>query len=484
MLILGAPGSGKTTLAGQIGFTAARAGQSVILLTALSEATSKLVTHLRGFAYFDEALLGDTVQVLSLQAALSKGMEETKNSVVDMVRRQKPRLVVLDGFQAVRGSLGNVQGARQFLYELSTTLHTLGVTLLVTSEINPHDPTFFPESTAADVIVGLHYRVLGVRQYRGLEVIKARGTAPLSGIHMFLLGSEGLHIVPQLEEQVALEALADRENALAAMSAAQPEERLSLGLAEIDTLLSGGLPPATSTLVLGPTGVGKTLLGLHFLLQGVQRAEPTLLLSFRETRQALLRLSAPFALAPQVQAALQPAGGLTLLEQPALKVQVDAVAERLFASLEETHARRLVIDGAAVLEQALHRAGQTERMEEWLTALLMALQQRGVTTLLIRDTPELLGSAQGFLADPLALLADNVLLCQQVSFEGQLRRVLSVLTMRYSDFDTGGREFRIVAPAGLDVLPPSQTTLSLLGSARDLVKGGLVSNPAFQRSAG
>ena len=43
VLVMGLPGSGKTTLASQIAFTAARAGQTALVLTALSESTSKLV---------------------------------------------------------------------------------------------------------------------------------------------------------------------------------------------------------------------------------------------------------------------------------------------------------------------------------------------------------------------------------------------------------------------------------------------------------
>jgi len=50
VVLLGPPGSGKTTLASQIAFAAASRGQRVLLLTALSEPTTKLLEHLRAFA--------------------------------------------------------------------------------------------------------------------------------------------------------------------------------------------------------------------------------------------------------------------------------------------------------------------------------------------------------------------------------------------------------------------------------------------------
>jgi circadian clock protein KaiC len=464
--VLGAPGSGKTTLAGQMAFAAARTGGQVLLLTALSEATSKLVSHLRDFSFFEESLLGDLIQVLSLQSALQQGQDATKDAVVEMVRQQKPHLVVLDGFQAVRGSLNDLQHARRFLYELSTTLHTLGVTLLVTSEIHPHDPTFFPESTAADVIVGLHFQVKGGRHVRGLEIIKARKAAPLSGIHTLQLGREGVHVTPRLEERVALEAATSRA-AAAAQGAASGEIRAGLGVEGFDQLLSGGLPRATTTLLLGTAGVGKTLLGLHFLLEGIERGEPGLLVSFQETQARLLRLTSPFALGPRLREALQPERGLILLYLPALKLQADVVAEQMLATLERAEARRLVIDGVAVLEQAHARAGEAERAGEWLTALLIALQQRGITSVMTREIPQLFAAGTSFAAGPLAALSDNVLLCQQISLEGQFSRVFSVAKMRFSAFDPEGRAFRIVAPAGVEVLPLDQDTRRFLACTHD-----------------
>ena len=56
MLVVGSPGSGKTTLAAQIGVTTARAGRQVLILTALSEASNKLIDHLRSYRFFDDQL--------------------------------------------------------------------------------------------------------------------------------------------------------------------------------------------------------------------------------------------------------------------------------------------------------------------------------------------------------------------------------------------------------------------------------------------
>jgi circadian clock protein KaiC len=66
-IIVGPPGSGKTTLAVQMAVAAARAGRQVLILTALSEPTSKLLAHLRVHDFYDPEAIGDRVNILSLQ---------------------------------------------------------------------------------------------------------------------------------------------------------------------------------------------------------------------------------------------------------------------------------------------------------------------------------------------------------------------------------------------------------------------------------
>ena len=45
-------------------------------------------------------------------------------------------------------------------------------------------------------------------------------------------------------------------------------DRIQTGIADLDSLLGGGLLPGTLTVVMGATGIGKTQLGLAFANQG------------------------------------------------------------------------------------------------------------------------------------------------------------------------------------------------------------------------
>ena len=82
----------------------------------------------------------------------------------------------------------------------------LGSTTVVTSEGTPRETAHFPETTTADVVVGLHYALRGVRGRRALEAIKVRGAAPLPGLHGLELGRTASAVYPRLEARVARDA--------------------------------------------------------------------------------------------------------------------------------------------------------------------------------------------------------------------------------------------------------------------------------------
>ncbi|HEV2405489.1 MAG TPA: ATPase domain-containing protein, partial [Ktedonobacterales bacterium] len=115
-LVMGLPGSGKTTLASQIAFTMARAGRLALILTALSESTSKLISHLQSFTFFDQELIGGQVHFLSLETTLGEGLEATGKLIVTEARRLNAGFVMLDGFRGMRSVDADPQAAREFLY--------------------------------------------------------------------------------------------------------------------------------------------------------------------------------------------------------------------------------------------------------------------------------------------------------------------------------------------------------------------------------
>lgn len=469
VILVGPPGSGKTTLANQIVFASARQGKRALIFTALSEPTNKLIAHLQTFSFFDRALIGDTVQFLSLQQFLADGLDVTGDNLIAIARQARADMVVLDGFRGVRGATTDPQQARQFLYELGTKLSVLGATTIVTSEADPRDPTFFPEATTADVIIGVHYDLVGVLQRRAIEAVKVRGASLLPGLHGLRLGPDGAVVYPRIESQVAFQSEAEEiepsnmlEETLAFSSEAYTP--IPFGLPALDEVLGGGLPRETSTLLVGSLGTGKTLLALQFALHSVGEGEPTVFLSFRESLRQMLRKADAFELGPRLRKALAPGGLLTWMRWPPVEMNPDIVAHRLFAALERTGARRLIVDGVTELEHAIMRNGNPGRVNDFLAALIEMLQARRMTTLFVTEHPKVIASRLDFSSDPISVLAENVLLTQQVSHHYEQHRVLSIVKLRFSPHDLVVREFTIASPEGIRVLHPFESSGELLAN--------------------
>jgi len=62
-------------------------------------------------------------------------------------------------------------------------------------------------------------------------------------------------------------------------------KRESIGIKEIDSMIEGGIPSGSVVGVSGSPGVGKSILGLHFLFEGAKNGKKGLYVSLEEPRR-------------------------------------------------------------------------------------------------------------------------------------------------------------------------------------------------------
>lgn len=453
VMVMGAPGAGKTMLAQQIAFHEARQHNRVLYLTGYSETHAKLLANSRGLSFFDAAAVGREIQFLNLVDLLHEGAEETEAALVGEVQTHSARLLILDGFRSIRRFLANDQDVAHFLYSLGAKLSVLGVTTLLCLEGEPTTSSHEPELTVCDAILFLRREVHGSHERRLLEAVKVRGAAPLSGLHPYTIAHDGITVYPRWET------LVDPQDV------PWSDERLSLGLPGVDALVGGGLTAQTTTLVAGTPGVGKTLLGLHFLSAAERIREPALYVGFTETRAQLEERSRTFGLDLEEAEA---AGRLRLTVLPGYDLDADRIAALVAQDIEERGVRRLMIDSLAEVERGVLAP---DRRTDFLSALVTYLRNQSVTTYVTLDITSVVGPSLEFADTPLSVLAENFIVLRFAEYRNRLHRLMTVLKMRFSDYDPTLYEYSITAGRGIELLGPAPSAVGLLTGIAQPVLG-------------
>lgn len=413
--IIGPPGAGKTVLASQMLFAAARQGLQTLLITSFAEHQAKLLQHLSGFTFYDPALVGAGVALIALPDLQSGESAGAASTLVRPIRERGARLVLIDGFQNVEPMLSDARALRRLLASLSTQIAYMDAALVVTVTGDARDPASSGLLTTPDTLIGLSYTLAGTRHVRTLEVVKQRGRAFLTGRHAYHLDADGVTVSPRLEVHPPIE-VAPRSGA-----------RAPFGLPELDELLRGGPPAGSTTVLAGAPGTGKTILALHWALHGTRPATPTLMLTFREYVAQLEAKGAAFGL--DVRGALA-SGALDILRVPPIELDVDRLGVELVRALERRPARLVIDDLGPLLRELGPRA------HDYLAALAAHLHGAQVTTLALLEIAPFVGFQLDLAGTPLGALGENVILTQQRAVGGALHRVLAVLRMRLSAHDT------------------------------------------------
>lgn len=449
-IVEGAPGCGKTILGNQICFHRAAAGDSTVYITLLAESHTRMIAHLRGLGFFRADLIGKSIYFLSSFKILEEtGLEGLLKSIRDTIRERSAAFVVLDGLISAEEFAESPREFKKFIHELQTVTGMSGCTMLLLSSTE-RGGSFRPEHTMVDGIIELGDTLAGVQSLRHLLIRKMRGTSQLRGRHALDISDAGIKVRPRIE--TSLRRPSENEPPPPAVP------RADLGIAALDEMLRGGLPGASSTIVVGPSGSGKTVLGLQFLAAGIPHEQVGLYVGFYERPGSLIRkdLRLGFGLA-KAHAEKR----VHFFWEAPIEGVLDAVVDRLLRAVSDYGVSRVCFDG---LHGFRHHAEYPERTRAVFSALAAELTRRGVTTIYTIETSHLLGTTVEIPIDGVSALADNIILLRHVEHRSHLHRLLSILKLRDGDYDASVRPF-VISDRGLQVTDALDATDALLGDA-------------------
>jgi circadian clock protein KaiC len=427
-VIQGTPGAGKTILGNQLCYNHVANGGRALYVTLLSEQHARMLANLQGMRFFNPACIARELNYVSAFQLLER---DGLAGLVTLIRReivsQNASLLVIDGILAAEAQASSALEFKKFVHELQMLAGAGDCTMFLLT--SARDQMIAPEHTMVDGLIEICDTAYGWRSERDIHVRKLRGSDALRGRHAMRISDEGISVFPRIE---ALLHSPPRRRFTS------PPRRVSSGVSGLDAMLGGGLPAASSTLVLGPTGAGKTALGLQFL-GGCSAQEPGLMLAFYETPEQIFARAAAIAshLPPLVQS-----GVVEIDWQSPSEDLIDRVAGDLLARVASRGVKRLFIDGLLGFQDM---TVQPDRIPLFYRALGNELRGRGVTVMCTVEVPELVGPVVQPPISRLTPVAENLILLRYVEQEATLRRVLSVMKVRDSGFDPRLREFDITA---------------------------------------
>jgi circadian clock protein KaiC len=444
VIVAGAPGTGKTILAQQICFANATPEHKALYYTTLSEPHSKLIRHLEPFEFFKPDALGRSVDFIHLgelvQEAGKEGLEPVVSEVVRKCFETKPAVVVIDSAKALRDFVSDHE-LRTALYGLASRVAHTDAILLLVGEYTSGEIEGGVEFSLADGIVQLAYEPHEPVDRRWLRVVKLRGGDHLVGKHSFRIRQRGFEVFPRLET-------------LAPNGTVEPEGRVTSGIPRLDELMGGGMSAGQATVVLGPSGAGKTILGLRFAVQGLEAGERCLYVSFQETGDQLVKKAASFGW--NIADAWK-SRQLAIHYVPVGELDLDAIAAAVRRELTTGSVRRVVIDSLAELVFA---AREADRFPAYSRSLVGWIRAAGASVVITSETTTL-----GPMTEPiggLSFLFHNVIMLRYLEIGSELRRALNIIKMRTSNHDKGVFEY-VIDRHGLTIKDRLEGVTGVLG---------------------
>ncbi|HWC19586.1 MAG TPA: ATPase domain-containing protein [Terriglobales bacterium] len=430
-LLEGTPGSGKTTLGLQFLLEGANAGENCLYIT-LSETEQELRETAASHQWFipenvelfelvpPENLL-DENQQQSLLYSSDLELGETTQRIFQAMERAKPSRVVLDSLSEIRLLAQNSLRYRRQILALKHYFAQRDVTVLLLDDLTAE----VLDKTVHSVAHGVARLEELTPEYgaerRRLRVLKYRGQSFRGGYHDFTIQTGGVQVFPRL---VASEYRARRESMT-----------MGTDIAELDALMGGGVNSGSSTLIIGPSGIGKSILVFQFIAAAIRRGEHAALFVFDEELGLLFSRSRTMGIDLE---AMRDKGDLFVAQVDAAEISPGEFAHRVRTAVERHNIQTVAID-------SLNGYRNSMPQEQYLTLhiheLLQFLNRVGAATFLTVAQHGIVGDMRS--AVDVTYLADTVVLLRYFEAFGEVRRAISMLKKRTGWHENTIREFSI-----------------------------------------
>ncbi len=439
-LVEGFPGTGKTTLGIRFLLEGVARGERGLYVT-LSETAAELdaiaASHglsLAGVDIFElqpeeEQLNPDDQYTIAHPAEIELG--ETTKRILDEVERTQPARVVLDSLSELRLLARDPLRYRREILLLKQFFSRRQATVILLDDRTGEDADGQLQSISHGVVRLESTPSEFGRDRRRLRILKLRGRQYAEGYHDFNIVPGGLCVFPRVlpgDVEVA------------------PDSGLAQsGVPELDALLGGGLHFGTSTLLIGPAGVGKSIVASQYAHEAAEHGRCAAIYLFDESLHTFITRSTGIGFDPRPHVA---AGRIIVDDVNLRQISPGEFVSRVIRDVEERGARVVVIDS---INGYVHGLAPEGSVIVQLHEMLAHLGRRNVLTLMIVAQHGIVGGAMHAPID-VSYLADSVIMLRFFEAAGAVRRAISVVKKRTGKHEPTIREMSVDA-TGMHVGP-------------------------------
>jgi circadian clock protein KaiC len=451
-LVCGGAGCGKTLLAMEFLVRGAVEFDEPGVLMAFEETEAELKANVGSLGFDLDGLVRrkkifvDYVHVERSEVQESgeydlEGLFVRLNHAIDSIGAKR---VVLDTLEVLFASLPNEAILRSELRRLFRWLKDKGVTAVITAERGRENLTRHGlEEYVSDCVILLDHRVNDQIATRHLRVVKYRGALHGTNEFPFLIGDQGISVLPitslALNHQVS-------------------NDRIATGIPRLDAMLGGqGFFRGSSILLTGTPGTGKTIISANFAQAAARRGERVLYFSFEESPAQIIRNlhSIGLRLEPLVKRGL-----LRFHSARPSLYGLEMHLATMFKKIATFKPHVVIVDPIT----SLMDSGTDSEGKGMVTRLIDYLKAAQVTSLFTSLTQG--GHALQQSEAAMSSLMDSWVLLQDFEGNGERNRVLYVLKARGMAHSNQIREF-LISDRGIDVVDAYIGASGVLtGSAR------------------
>jgi circadian clock protein KaiC len=230
-------------------------------------------------------------------------------------------------------------------------------------------------------------------------------------------------------------------------AAFDPTTRVTTGVPGLDEIVNGGYFLGSTTVVSGISGVGKSVMGLHYIAEGARRGERSLMLSLDEQVPQILRnaKSIGIDLQPEIDR-----GVVQIHYDPPQELEIDQHFDRIEQLVEEFRPTRVLLDSLSTYGSNLGTQGRIFR--DFFHALVALMKEHQTAAIYNHENPEMLGMSSMMGDFAMSSLVDNMVLMNWIELGDTFRLGLTIAKMRSNPTVRTTHECEIVDGKGMRVL--------------------------------